>query len=138
MKQFQGKFPSRVAVLLKCAFLKQYFTAQINFPLSFSGILYHADQFDDFKRWGLKNSTMLSNEPPVGFNLLSLVRCLSICLRSLQPFFTKLAKSHISAQLFVRVCVLGWCTYFETSQVLFSICFREKGVQPLRIYERHR
>ena len=51
------------------------------------------------------------------------------------PLFTKLAKSHISAQLFVRVFVLGWYTYFETAQVLFSLCFREKGVRTLKIYE---
>ena len=46
--------------------------------------------------------------------------------RSLQPLFTKsIAKSHISAQFFVRVFVLGWYTYFETWQILFSLCFRE-------------
>ena len=45
-----------------------------------------------------------------------------ICLRSLQPLFMKLAKSNISAQFFVYV--LGWYTYFETSQVLFSLCFQ--------------
>ena len=39
-------------------------------------------------------------------------------------FFTKLAKSHISAQFLVIVCVLEWYTYFETAQVLFSLCFR--------------
>ena len=50
-------------------------------------------------------------------------------------FFTKLSKSHISAQFFVRVFVLGWHTYFETAQVLFSLCFREKGVKTLKIYE---
>ena len=49
--------------------------------------------------------------------------------------FTKLAKSHISAQFFVRVFVLGWYTYFESAQVLFSLCFREKRVETLRIYE---
>ena len=41
----------------------------------------------------------------------------------------KLAKSHISAQFFVRVFVLGWYTYFETAQVLFSIFFPRKGGQ---------
>ena len=51
--------------------------------------------------------------------------------RSPQPPFTKLAKSHISAQFFVRVFVLGWYTYFETAQVLLSLCFREKGVKTL-------
>ena len=56
-------------------------------------------------------------------------------LRSLQPLFTKLAKSHISAQSFLRVFVSGWYTYFETVQVLFSLCFREKGVKALKIYE---
>ena len=52
-------------------------------------------------------------------------------LRSLQPLFTKLAKTHISAQFLVMVYVLGWCTYFETQQVLFSLCFQEKGVKTL-------
>ena len=56
-------------------------------------------------------------------------------LRSLQSLFTKLAKSHISAEFFVRVYVLRWYTYFETAQVLFLICFREKGVKTVRIYE---
>ena len=51
-----------------------------------------------------------------------------LCLRSLQPLFTKLAKSHISAQFFIRVFVLGWYTYSETTQVLFSLCFQEKRV----------
>ena len=41
--------------------------------------------------------------------------------RSLQPLFTKLAKSHISAQFFVGMFVLGWYTYFETAQVLFPL-----------------
>ena len=41
-------------------------------------------------------------------------------LRSLQPLFTKLTKSHISAQYFVKVFVLGWYTYFESAQVLWS------------------
>ena len=48
-------------------------------------------------------------------------------LRSLQPLFMKLAKSHISAQFLVRVYVLGWYTYFETPQVLFSIVFEKRG-----------
>ena len=60
-----------------------------------------------------------------------------IILRSLQLFFKKLAKSHISAQFFVRVFVLGWYTYFETAQDLFSLCFREKGVKTLKIYDFH-
>ena len=55
--------------------------------------------------------------------------------RSPQPLFMKLAKSHISAQFFVRVYVLGWYTCFETPQVLFFFCFREKGVKTQRIYE---
>ena len=48
---------------------------------------------------------------------------------------TKFAKSHshVSAQ-FCRI-VLGWYRYFETAQVLFSLCFREKGVKTLKIYE---
>ena len=50
-----------------------------------------------------------------------------IGLGSLQPIFTKLAKSHISAQFFVIVYVLGWYTYVKTPQVLFSFCFRDKG-----------
>ena len=58
-------------------------------------------------------------------------------LRSLQPLFTKSAKPHISAQFFARMCVLGWYTYFETAQVLFSLCFREKDVKILKIYEWH-
>ena len=49
--------------------------------------------------------------------------------------FTKLAKSHVSAQFFVRVFVSGWYTYFETAQDLFSLCFREKEVKTLKIYE---
>ena len=61
----------------------------------------------------------------------------ALSLRSLQPLFTKLAKSHISAQFFVRVYVSGWYTYFETPQVLFSFCFREKGVKTQIIYESH-
>ena len=48
-------------------------------------------------------------------------------LRSLQPLFTKLAKSQISAQFFVRMYVQGLYTYFESAQVLFSLYFREKG-----------
>ena len=43
--------------------------------------------------------------------------------------FTKSAKCQISAQFFIRMYVLGWYTYFEASQVLFSLCFREKGGQ---------
>ena len=57
-------------------------------------------------------------------------------LRSLQPFFTKLEKSHTSAHFFVRVFVSEWYKYFETTQVLFSLCFREKGLKTL-IYEWH-
>ena len=53
-------------------------------------------------------------------------------LKSLQLLFTKLAKSRISAQFFVEVFVSGWYTYFETVQVLFSLCFREKGVKTLK------
>ena len=49
--------------------------------------------------------------------------------------FSKLAKSHIPAQFFVRVFVLGWYIYFETAQVFFSLCFREKGVKTLKIYQ---
>ena len=56
-------------------------------------------------------------------------------LRSCQPLFTKLAEYHISAQFFVTVFVLGWYKYFETAQVLFSLCFRENGVKTLKIYE---
>ena len=48
-------------------------------------------------------------------------------LRFLQPLFAKLAKSHISFQFFVRVYVLGWYTYFETPQVLFSLCLQENS-----------
>ena len=60
---------------------------------------------------------------------------LNFYLRSLQPLFRKLAKSHISAQFFVREYVLWGHTYFETPQVLFSLCFREKVVKTMRIYE---
>ena len=56
-------------------------------------------------------------------------------LRSLQPLFTKVVKSHVFAQFFVRVFVSGWYTYIETAQVLFSLYFREKGVKTLKIYE---
>ena len=56
-------------------------------------------------------------------------------LRSLEPLFKKIAKSHLSAQFFVRVFVLGWYTYFETAQVLFYLCFRENGVETLKICE---
>ena len=48
-------------------------------------------------------------------------------LRSLQPLSMKLAKSHISAEFFVRVYVLGWYTYFETPQVLFSFVSEKRG-----------
>ena len=34
-----------------------------------------------------------------------------------------LVKSHIPAEFFVRVFVLGWYTYSETAQVLFSLYF---------------
>ena len=51
-------------------------------------------------------------------------------VRSLEPLFTKLAKSHISAQFFLIVFVSGWYTYFDIAQV-----FREKGVETLKIYE---
>ena len=34
-----------------------------------------------------------------------------------------LTKSHISTQCFVRVFVLGWYTYFQIAQVLFSLRF---------------
>ena len=47
----------------------------------------------------------------------------SLSGRVTPTIFTKLAKSHISAQFFVRVFVLGWYTYFETEQVLFFLCF---------------
>ena len=47
-------------------------------------------------------------------------------LRLLRSLFTKLAKSHISAQFFVRVYALGWYTYFETSQVLLFFFVSEK------------
>ena len=58
-------------------------------------------------------------------------------LRSPQPLFTKFAKFHISARFFVRVFVLGWYTYFETAQAFSSLCFREKEVKTLKIYEWH-
>ena len=56
-------------------------------------------------------------------------------LKVTRTTFFQLAKSHISAQFFVTVFVLGWYTYFETGQVLFSLCFLEKGVKTLKIYE---
>ena len=68
-------------------------------------------------------------------NVIFHVKLLSPTLRSLQPLFMKLAKSHISSQFFVRVFVLGWYTYFKTAQVLFSLSFREKGVKTMKIYE---
>ena len=46
----------------------------------------------------------------------NLYRARNSPLRSLQPLFTKLAKSHISAQFFVRVFVLGWYIYFVSEQ----------------------
>ena len=55
--------------------------------------------------------------------------------RSLQSLLSQLAKSHISAQFFDRLYVLGWYTYFETAQVWFSLCFREKEVKTLKTYE---
>ena len=69
------------------------------------------------------------------FSLAFTFPILNLQLRSLQPLFTKLAKSHISAQFLVRMFVLGWYTYFETAQVLFSLCFRETGVKTPKIYE---
>ena len=55
--------------------------------------------------------------------------------RPLQPLFTKLTKSHISTQFFVEVFVLGWYTYFETAEVLFSLFSEKRGVKTLKIYE---
>ena len=49
--------------------------------------------------------------------------------------FTKLARSQVFAQFFVRVFVLGWYTYFETAQISFFLRFREKGLKTLKIYE---
>ena len=61
------------------------------------------------------------------FTIFSYVELIKFCLlRSLEPIFKKIAKSHLSAQFFIRVFVLGWYTYFEAAQVLFSFCFREK------------
>ena len=48
-------------------------------------------------------------------------------LRALQRHFTKLAKSHLSAQFLVRVFVLGWYIYFETAQVLVSFVSEKRG-----------
>ena len=52
-------------------------------------------------------------------------------LKVTPALFTKLAKSHVSAQFFVRVFILGWYTYFETAQISFFLRFREKGVKTL-------
>ena len=49
--------------------------------------------------------------------------------------FYEIIKISQSAQFFVRVFVLGWYTYFETAQVFFSLCFQEKGIETLKIYE---
>ena len=53
----------------------------------------------------------------------------AIILRSLQLLFAKIAKSHLSAQFSLEVFVLGWYTYFEAPQVLFSPLFPRKGGQ---------
>ena len=42
--------------------------------------------------------------------------------------------SHICSIFRKSVCI-GSYTYFETAQVLFSLCFRENGVKTLKIYE---
>ena len=74
--------------------------------------------------------TLFEKKYVIKFTLISMYH-----LRSFQPFVTKLAKSHISAQFSIRMFVLGWYTYFETVEVLPSLCFREKGVKTLKIYE---
>ena len=65
----------------------------------------------------------------------AILNIFKICVNVTPTTFYEISKSHISAQFFVREYVLGWYTYFETAQVLFSLCFREKGVKTLRIYE---
>ena len=53
----------------------------------------------------------------------------NLTLRSLQPLFTKLAKSHISAQFFIRVYVFGVVHMFRDRPSFVYRLFPRKGGQ---------
>ena len=53
-------------------------------------------------------------------------------LKVTRTTFYEISKiSHICSIFRKSVCI-RWYTYFETTQVLFSLCFRENGVEALK------